>query len=450
MAHSPAFRPDPFQPEDTHASPPQKLDSSPTEFLSATLSHYVQVLSASGGEGISAELAVDLLLNDVLQRVCAATGATAAAIALSRDGEMICRAATGEAAPDLGVALDTTHGLSGECVRTGERQCCADTDYDARVDAVACQRLRVRSIVVLPVKKQQELIGIVEIFSPDANRFGEYEASILEDFAREIGDSLDRANGIQSAEPSLPAIAEPLHPEDVEALPSPPVLPQAEDKDDRGDAWTTILLVCVVLLAGLLGWVVGWSKWRRGATKTSAVAVRSVQESPIKPGEPSRSTADASADLPAKPPVLPAAPAGRPQAREGGLVVYQNGKVIFPPGVRSDKSKTPAAQNLESGQLRLSPEIAKQYVTERIEPQYPEAARSLGIQGSVVVEILVGDDGSVQKLTPLSGNPALIPAATEAIRQWRFHPFFHQGEPHEFRTTVAVIFRLEGKEPGRD
>jgi len=446
MAHSPAFRPDPFEPDDAGVNR-QNPDPFLNESFGGTLSHYVQVLSASGAEGISADLAVDLVLNDVLQRACAATGASAAAIALNRDGEMICRAATGEMAPDLGVALETTHGLSGECVRTGERQCCSDTECDARVDSAACQRLGVRSIVVVPIKKQQELIGIVEIFSPDANRFKDYEANILEGFAREITGNLDRPDGTQPSEASATAVVGPSEGDEVESPPEA-VEPQAEKQAAPSDPWTSILLICVILLAGCLGWVVGWSKWHRGTIR-AASATQVVQKVSIPENAPSEAGTEANASGAVAQAVHPSAPTARAESKlkaGDGLVVYQNGKIVFPPARRDeDRKASPNIKPGSDGELPLAPEIAKQYVAERVEPQYPESARSQGIQGSVMVGIIVGKNGSVRTLTPINGNPELMPAAMQAIAQWRFHPFFYQGEPHDFSTTVTVIFRLADK-----
>jgi len=225
-------------------------------------------------------------------------------------------------------------------------------------------------------------------------------------------------------------------------LPGPPALPEPASTEAPGDPWTGVLLLCVIVLAVMLGWFVGWSKWRSTPSATAHVPAHATQDVPSEPA------IDASPTAPAKPAAPPSAPSGQtePRVKTDGLIVYQNGKVIFPPAVRGEKKNASSKIDLGAdGQLRLAPDIAKQYLAARVEPQYPEAARSRGIQGPVTVEIVVGTDGSVQKLTPISGDPELIPAATQAIQQWRFHPFFHQGEPQPFSTTVAVIFRLAGK-----
>ena len=97
-------------------------------------------LASGGGGASSKELALDLVLNQIVEQACLATGATGAAIALTRDGEMVCRATTGKNAPDLGVRLDNA-GFSAECLRVGTLQRCDDTETDPRVDSLACRLL---------------------------------------------------------------------------------------------------------------------------------------------------------------------------------------------------------------------------------------------------------------------------------------------------------------------
>src|SRR5215472_638569 len=142
-------------------------------------------LAASGGGSSSNDLALDLVLNRIVEQACLATGATGAAIALTRNGEMVCRATTGRTAPDLGVRLDNA-GFSAECLRIGTLQRCDDTETDPRVDAVACRLLGVRSILVVPLWYWGEFVGIFEIFSPRANAFGERDEQTLQALAYRI------------------------------------------------------------------------------------------------------------------------------------------------------------------------------------------------------------------------------------------------------------------------
>src|SRR5207302_8419259 len=88
-----------------------------------------------------------------------------------RDGELVCRAAAGSTAPDLGVRIHTESGLSGICVQQGRTQICSDTEGDDRVDTEACRQLGVRSIVVIPLLSVERVIGVFEVFSSRPNAF---------------------------------------------------------------------------------------------------------------------------------------------------------------------------------------------------------------------------------------------------------------------------------------
>src|ERR1700739_2180851 len=65
-------------------------------------------LTAFASGDVARDLALDLVLNEAVEQARKATGATGAAIALIRDGEMVCRAPTGKNAPGLGVAVGVT------------------------------------------------------------------------------------------------------------------------------------------------------------------------------------------------------------------------------------------------------------------------------------------------------------------------------------------------------
>src|SRR5581483_10386932 len=77
----------------------------------------------------------------IAERAQTLTGATGAAIALRNGSDIVCRARTGRTAPDLGVRLQTSFGLSAECVRKGEVLLCHDAESNPQVDIASCRRL---------------------------------------------------------------------------------------------------------------------------------------------------------------------------------------------------------------------------------------------------------------------------------------------------------------------
>lgn len=93
-------------------------------------------------------------------------------------------------------------------------------------------------------------------------------------------------------------------------------------------------------------------------------------------------------------------------------------------------------------QLKVAGDEMGSRITYKILPEYPEAARQAGVQGTVVLDIVVNRAGAVTELKYLSGPEALSFAATDAVRWWRYQPYLVNGQPTAVETTVAVNFRL--------
>lgn len=83
-----------------------------------------------------------------------------------------------------------------------------------------------------------------------------------------------------------------------------------------------------------------------------------------------------------------------------------------------------------------------QVVSRSIEPGYPLLARQMKVEGSVILMVMIGRDGSVQDLRVLSGPPILATAAREAVRQWHFKPHIEGSEAVETIARVTVNFTI--------
>ncbi len=147
----------------------------------------VRILEQHLRAGFPSDLAVDLVFNELVIRAVEATHATAGALALLRNGEMICRAATGYPAPDLGFPINLRDGLSGTCLKSHEAQICTDTESDPRVGSIVSRYLGIRSILVVPVfdNNSANFAGILEVFSTSPSAFSSSEQKLLEGFADE-------------------------------------------------------------------------------------------------------------------------------------------------------------------------------------------------------------------------------------------------------------------------
>jgi protein TonB len=94
--------------------------------------------------------------------------------------------------------------------------------------------------------------------------------------------------------------------------------------------------------------------------------------------------------------------------------------------------------------IRISSGVTQGLVIHKVEPPYPPIAKTARVQGVVILQAVIGKDGSIQNLHVVSGNPLLTQAALEAVKQWRYRPYILNGDPVEVETTVEVRFTLAG------
>jgi len=95
--------------------------------------------------------------------------------------------------------------------------------------------------------------------------------------------------------------------------------------------------------------------------------------------------------------------------------------------------------------VRVSQGVSQGLLIHKVTPQYPPLARQARIQGTVVLQAVIGKDGSIQGLHVVSGHPMLTNSALEAVKEWRYKPYYLNGEPVEVETTINVNFTLSGE-----
>jgi len=91
--------------------------------------------------------------------------------------------------------------------------------------------------------------------------------------------------------------------------------------------------------------------------------------------------------------------------------------------------------------IRLS-EMQLGALIHKVLPEYPIAAKQLGIQGTVVLMATIGKDGRVEHVQPISGPPLLIRPAKIAVEQWQYRPYLLNQEPVVVQSTITVNFVL--------
>jgi protein TonB len=77
-----------------------------------------------------------------------------------------------------------------------------------------------------------------------------------------------------------------------------------------------------------------------------------------------------------------------------------------------------------------------------VNPVYPEDAKAAGIEGVVILQVVIGEDGSVVDAQVLRSIPELDQAALDAAYQWQYEPTLLNGEPIEVEMVVTINFTL--------
>jgi len=102
-----------------------------------------------------------------------------------------------------------------------------------------------------------------------------------------------------------------------------------------------------------------------------------------------------------------------------------------------------AAVNLpQPAQLKVSQGVSQGLLIKSVAPVYPAAARQMRIQGAVELRANIGKDGSIKEVKLISGDPVLSHAAIDAVKQWKYKPYYLGDQPVEIQTQITVNFKL--------
>ncbi|MGA8430992.1 MAG: TonB family protein [Candidatus Sulfotelmatobacter sp.] len=442
----------------------------------ASAADFLTVLrEALADENRSAEA----IFRAIADAACVLTAAGGTALALRSNGAIVCRARSGEMAPPLGSALNIDSGISGECIRTSRLLRCDDAEADARVEPEVCRLLGIRSIVVVPVRGRNEVVGVLEAFSAETFAFGDERIHILESLAETAEAAYARQfNATDSA-----VIAAADAPKSISPVAAPALLPTAIDDQSakhKHHYWILIGALAMLLVAS----GVVWRTWHEPAAENSATSA--VARAGAVSGETSRAVE--SKALPSKP---SASVTNHPPDRSHGKVLLQNaakveatedsgtvrsasnspatiaspvtsrgstrssgdsGAAVDPPTVvlastdhndakLADLASTAAP--LPAMDLRVSQGVVEAKVISKVDPVYPRDALSEKISGTVTIEATISERGTVDDAKVLRGEPALAAAALAAVRQWRYNPCLLDNKPVAVQKTITVIFKAQ-------
>jgi len=176
---------------------------------------------------------LDAALQLLTERAQYITGASGAAIALRYEAEMVCRACAGSSAPELGAHLQVDSGLSGESVRTRQILRCDNAESDSRVNRESCRALGISSVMVMPLIRDNEVMGVFELFSERVNAFEERDIVALQRIAEMIQTAVEHAEAAEHAEKRIAAHEEVPIQVEVAEKPAPEPAPEVKEEEGR-------------------------------------------------------------------------------------------------------------------------------------------------------------------------------------------------------------------------
>ena len=131
--------------------------------------------------------------------------------------------------------------------------------------------------------------------------------------------------------------------------------------------------------------------------------------------------------------VVGGVPGGVPGGQMGGVI----GGIVSSTPVAVPKIAAPQ-------RVRVSAGVQQGNLVNQVKPTYPQIAKNARIQGAVVLQAEISKQGTIENLRVISGHPMLVPAALDAVKQWRYKPYYLNGEPVAVETTITVNFTLSG------
>jgi TonB family protein len=98
----------------------------------------------------------------------------------------------------------------------------------------------------------------------------------------------------------------------------------------------------------------------------------------------------------------------------------------------------------EPTRVRISEAVLKAFLLHKVLPEYPEDALKRGIEGTVTTDVFIDSEGNVERTANADGNSTLVAAVTDAVKQWKFKPYYLKRKPIPIESQVTLTFELKG------
>jgi protein TonB len=416
-----------------------------------------------------AEVALDLVFEQIVCQTRLSTCATGAFIGLLRNGQIVSRALNGATSSEFVAYLRRDSRMVDACLRASVLQYCRNSENFPSLDVSVCRSLGARSMVLVPVLRDaKEKLGVLGAFSSQADAFTSGDLVAIQSMSQRVAETIARVDELARAS----AVHVPPPVQEISRMPSrvPVESIKARVVALASGARRSLLAVLVVGTLVLAGWALSRSVPHDGlhlfARSSTAVVRQPSAQMPalsdppmVQPVNPAAVVAVPPEPLPAKPfhPKSSSLKSSNPvPVREkhhvpdlqientldgdSGLIVFEDTGVEGASTTSQDSGARSASASSAPGIVPERTALAR--LVDRVEPEYPDTAKAHHIQGIVVLDVLVGGDGRVQRLSPVRGYPRLVAAATDAVRQWRFEPMLRNGRPASFETNITLTFAL--------
>jgi len=443
--------------------------------VGATFSYLRELIASSTAER-------DTVLRAIAEAAQDLTLASGSALARQRDGQIVCLGRSGETAPVLGARLSIDSGISGECLRTGKMLRCDDTEKDQRVDPEVCRKMRLRSIAAVPLFGRHGTIGVLEAFSTRSFAFAEEHMDYLARLAELAKEAQSPQSSATVAEVERPKTRSRL----VAFLKSPlptrnsAVLHLRERLQAKNRRYWAVAATALLLLVSVIVWRV-WSK-----PLSDAIPGQQVFQAEKRTGL--RSASAVKKGLAWKPspthPLNGSGPGGSPDVQQSAkgvspdsasgaetstasLTKTQNltaadtvkRAVMTDSGSYTAEAPKLSASNLDGPKIGtllsvpvtlpkfatpISQGVSEGILEHLVTPIYPRQALPLRLEGPVVLEAVVSENGRLENIKAVSGHSLLARAAIDAVRQWRYRPYLLNGKPVRMQTKITVNFKMPG------
>jgi periplasmic protein TonB len=118
----------------------------------------------------------------------------------------------------------------------------------------------------------------------------------------------------------------------------------------------------------------------------------------------------------------------------GAIPIADPRATTQPPPPTEPKPKTPKVVHMS--------QIDASRLVSRIEPIYPVLAKQIGRSGKVELHAIIGEDGTIQSLEAVGGDPMFFASAMQAVKQWRYTPTMLNGQAVKVDTYITVIYNM--------